>query len=85
MENDPTVLIWCEWEESGYHDLKTAWTPRGNKGRNSGLQGGYLSEVGAEKIQAVGISPAQVSYKGQGRGQLQEGGCRRLLSSENKE
>lgn len=38
LENDPTVLMYCEWEEDGYHQLETGWTLRGKIGRQDGQQ-----------------------------------------------
>lgn len=42
LGNDPTVLMCCELEEGGHHQLDTGWTLRGKIGGQNGLQREYL-------------------------------------------
>lgn len=77
LDNDPTVLVWCGWEEGGSHHLETEWSLRGNTGRESELQRERPDEVVLEKSkngQEVGVTPAQLSRKGQGRDQFRREG-----------
>lgn len=84
LENDPTVLMCCEWEEDGYHQLETGWTLGGKIGR---IDCGGITPMGTWG-QGGGVRPAWLRYRGQGRsisGGLDHHGFQRFLTSENKE
>lgn len=60
-ENDPTVLIRCEWEEGGYHQVETEWTLSRRRGKDNGLQRKHPSK-------GCGAREGQEQTKGCGGG-----------------